>query len=166
MLIETRNDEEQLARTLATLVGGAVEGIVQEVIVCDRGSSDQTDKVAEHAGCVWLPDTDIMTAVSGAKGGWLLFLQPGARLLDGWTDTTVVHMEKAKMPARFSRSRAHRQPFLSRLLVRPKALAQGLLIPKARALALSRNAADAEALARGLAVKTLDAEIIPASRKG
>ena len=30
VLIETRNDEEALARTLASLVGGAVEGVVRE----------------------------------------------------------------------------------------------------------------------------------------
>ena len=51
VLIETRNDEEGLARTLASLVGGAVEGVVRDVIVCDRGSTDQTHRVAEHAGC-------------------------------------------------------------------------------------------------------------------
>ncbi|TIU37731.1 MAG: glycosyl transferase family 2, partial [Mesorhizobium sp.] len=51
VLIETRNDEEGLARTLASLVGGAVEGVVRDVIVCDQGSTDQTHRVAEHAGC-------------------------------------------------------------------------------------------------------------------
>ena len=54
VLIETRNDEEGLARTLASLVGGAVEGVVREVIVCDLGSTDQTHDVAEHAGCAYL----------------------------------------------------------------------------------------------------------------
>ncbi|TIR96069.1 MAG: glycosyl transferase family 2, partial [Mesorhizobium sp.] len=33
VLIETRNDEEGLARTLASLIGGAVEGVVRDVIV-------------------------------------------------------------------------------------------------------------------------------------
>jgi glycosyltransferase involved in cell wall biosynthesis len=163
VVIETRNDEEGLARTLASLIGGAVEGVVREVVVCDQGSTDQTHKVAEHAGCVWLAGVDIATAIDRAKGEWLLFLQPGARLLDGWVDDAAAHVAKASMPARFSRSRADRTPFLSRVFVRPNALAHGLLIPKARALALAKNAADAKAIARGLAVKTLRAEIVPAS---
>ena len=41
VLIETRNDEEGLARTLASLIAAAVEGVVREVIVCDLGSTDQ-----------------------------------------------------------------------------------------------------------------------------
>lgn len=165
-VIETENDEEGLARTLASLIGGAVEGVLRDVLVRDRGSTDQTHKVAEHAGCVWLEGADLAATIRRAKGEWLLFLQPGARLLDGWVDDAAAHMAKAAMPARFSRSRAERTPFLSRVFVRPDALAQGLLIPKARALALAKSAADAEALARGLAMKTLQAEIVPASRKG
>ena len=50
VLIETRNDEAELAHTLASLVPGAVEGVVREVIVCDRGSTDGTASVAEQAG--------------------------------------------------------------------------------------------------------------------
>ena len=39
-----RNQERRggAGRTLASLIGGAVEGVVREVIVCDRGSTDQT----------------------------------------------------------------------------------------------------------------------------
>lgn len=165
-VIDTENDEEGLACTLASLIGGAVEGVLRDVLVRDQGSTDQTHKVADHAGCVWLEGADLAAAIHRAKGEWLLFLQPGARLLDGWVDDAAAHMAKAAMSARFSRSRAERTPFLSRVFVRPDALAQGLLIPKARALTLAKSAADAEALARGLAMKTLQAEIVPASRKG
>ncbi|KQZ93893.1 glycosyl transferase family 2 [Mesorhizobium sp. Root157] len=165
VLIETRNDEEGLARTLASLIGGAVEGVVRDVIVCDHGSTDQTHKVADHAGCVWLPGIGLATAIHQAKGEWLLFVQPGARLLDGWVDGATGHMAKATMAARFARARSSRTPFFSRMLTRPSPLAQGLLISKARALALSKAAANSEALARGLGVKTLSAEIAPAPLK-
>src|SRR5690606_15838389 len=40
VLIETKDHEEALARTLASLVGAAVEGIVRDVLVCDLGSVD------------------------------------------------------------------------------------------------------------------------------
>jgi hypothetical protein len=75
VLIETMNDEEGLARTLASLIGGAVEGVVRDVIVCDAGSTDQTHRVAEHAGCHF-GTGGIAAAIGQAKGDWLLFLEP------------------------------------------------------------------------------------------
>lgn len=162
VLIETRDDEEGLARTLASLVGGAVEGVVRDVVVCDTGSTDGTLRVAEHAGCQIAPD--LAAGVAQAKGEWLLVLEPGARLAEGWVDEAVAHMAKSAMPARFSRARGSRAPFLSRAFRRPGALTQGLLIRKPQAAALARNAQDAEALARGLAMRTLPAEIRPRGR--
>lgn len=107
VLIETRNDEEGLARTLASLVGGVVEGMVREVIVCDLGSTDQTAKVAEHAGCRYLATGGIKAGIGVAKGDWLLLLEPGARLVEGWTDTVADHI--GRLPRRpVSRRRAAR----------------------------------------------------------
>ena len=65
------------------------------------------------------------------------------------------------MPARFSRARASRTPFLARVFSRPTALAEGLVISKQRAAALAKSAKSAEAIARGLATKKLDGEIFP-----
>ena len=161
VLLETLNDEEGLARTLACLVGGAVEGMVREVVVRDGGSSDGTLAVAEHAGCHVLAGS-IAAAVAATRGDWLLVLEPDARLEGGWTDEVVAHVAGSAKPARFSRAPGSRAPFLSRLVARPTALAQGLLIPKRRAMPLAAKAADAEALARGLAMKTLHAGIWPA----
>jgi len=165
VVIETRNNEEALARTLASLVGAAVEGTVREVIVCDRGSSDQTHKVADQAGCHYV-EGGVMAGVAQARSDWLMFLEPGARLIDGWTEAVQEHMEMMAMPARFSRSRMDRTPFLGRVLASRRALSEGLVIRKAQALPLSRHAADAEAIARGLATKRLSAEIrVAAPRK-
>jgi hypothetical protein len=159
VLIETRNDEERLARTLASLVGGAVEGVVREVIVCDKGSSDQTHRVAEHAGCNFIAGGGIAAGIGRAKGEWLLLIEPGARLVDGWTDEVIAHTARQTMAARFSRARAGRAPFLARVFSSRRALAEGLLISKGQATALSKAAKDAEAVARGLATKRLAAEI-------
>jgi len=164
VLIETKDDEEGLARTLSTLIGGAVEGLVREVIVCDRGSTDQTHKVAEHAGCVFIAGTASVGARQ-AKGDWLLLLQPGARLVDGWIESAATHTRKATIAARFSRSRAHRSPFLSRVFPGNRALTEGLLIRKSQAVSLSRSGQDAEAIGRGLATKRLEGEIIVAPTK-
>ncbi|MEQ1951035.1 glycosyltransferase [Mesorhizobium yinganensis] len=159
VLIETRNDEEALARTLASLVGAAVEGVVRDVIVCDRGSTDQTHRVADHAGCHYVADGGIAAGIRQAKGEWLLMLEPGARLVDGWTEAVIGHIAKVSMPARFSRSRADRKPLFSRIFSAPTALAEGLVIRKGQAMALAKSAQSAEAIARGLASRRLDAEI-------
>lgn len=165
VLIETRNDEEALAHTLGSLIGGAVEGVVREVIICDRGSTDHTAKVAEHAGCVYLANGGVAAAIRQAKGDWLLMVEPGARLVDGWIESVVAHTGKQTMPARFSRSRADRAPFLSRVFSGNRALADGLLISKGQATALSRHASDAEGIARGLAAKRLDGQIRVAPKR-
>lgn len=159
VLIETKNDEEGLARTLASLVGGAVEGVVREVIVCDRGSTDQTHYVAEHAGCAYVATGGIQAGIAQAKSDWLLLLEPGARLGDGWTEDVSRHTGRMTMAARFSRARANDRPLWARVFGRPRALEQGLVITKRQAAVLSRNGVDAEGMARGLAMKTLDAEI-------
>ncbi|MDQ6436038.1 glycosyl transferase family 2 [Mesorhizobium sp. LHD-90] len=159
VLIETRNDEEALARTLASLVGAAVEGIVRDVIVCDHGSTDQTHYVAEHAGCHYVAEGGVAAGVRQAKGEWLLMLEPGARLVDGWTEAVIGHIAKQSMPARFSRSREDRRPLFSRMFSSPTALAEGLVIRKGQAMALAKSAKSAEAIARGLASRRLDAQI-------
>ena len=89
MLIETRNDEDALARTLMSLVSGAVEGIVREVMVHDRGSTDHTAAVADHAGCALIPNGELASGMRRAKGDWLLFIEPGAKLSDGWIDAVL-----------------------------------------------------------------------------
>jgi glycosyltransferase involved in cell wall biosynthesis len=158
VLIETLNDEEGLARTLASLIGGAVEGVVRDVVVCDTGSTDQTHRIADHAGCHYVSG-GIGAGIRHAKGDWLLLLEPGARLSEGWIDEVVAHTARQTMPARFSRARGSRAPFLARVFSGNRALAEGLVISKRQAAALSKSARSAEAIARGLATRRLDAEI-------
>ncbi|MHB2265449.1 glycosyltransferase [Aliihoeflea sp. PC F10.4] len=130
VLIETRNSEAELARTLASLVAGAVEGVVREVIVCDRGSTDGTATVAEHAGCVFLADAAVTGGVKVARGDWLLVLQPGARMASGWIEPVREHVSVSPLPASFSRSPQTARSLWSRLFARPPAFSEGLLVPK------------------------------------
>jgi cellulose synthase/poly-beta-1,6-N-acetylglucosamine synthase-like glycosyltransferase len=164
VLIETRNDEEGLARTLASLVPAVVEGMVREVIVCDRGSSDQTHRVAEQAGCSFLASGGLAAGIRQAKSDWLMLLEPGARLAGGWTEGVADHTGRVTSAARFSRSRSARRPFLSRIFSAKRALEDGLVITRRQAAALAGSAADAEALARGLASRRLEGEILPPKR--
>lgn len=163
VLIETANDEEKLARSLGSLVSGAIDGTVREVIVCDRGSSDQTRYVAEHAGCRFIAGGGIEVAIREAKSDWLLLIEPGARLLDGWTEHVAGHLSRASGPARFSSSRKDRAPFLSRVFSTRRALADGLVITKRQALSLAKGRDGAQSIARGLSTRKLAAEIVGAS---
>lgn len=164
VIIETRNQEEELARTLGPLVSGAVEGLVRDVLVHDWASGDQTARVAEQAGCALVSGGSVAECIHRARGEWLLFLEPGARLSDGWTESAERHMGMVQSPGKFTRSRAGQPGFLQRLVKRETALADGLLISKRQALALARNARTPEELARGLAARRMGAEIIPAGR--
>lgn len=159
VIIETNNDEEGLARSLAPLVPAVVDGLVREVIVCDTGSTDGTLKVAEHAGCR-IVSGEVIEAIRIAKADWLLFLEPGARLTGDWLDPVAQHMGRQTMPAQFSRARESRPRLFARVFA--TALATGLLVNRRQAFSRARPGLGAEGVARGLAVKRLAAEIIPA----
>lgn len=165
VLIETHNHQDALARTLASLVSGAVEGIIREVVVYDRGSTDQTATVADHAGCVILPGGDLLAGVRRARGDWLLFVEPGARLSEGWVEAVFSHVGHAATPARFLRARSPEAGFLARMMTRSRPLSEGLLVSKRQALAKLRPGDEAEALARRLSSRRIGAEITPARRE-
>ena len=162
VLIETHNDEETLARTLAALVPAAVEGMVREVLICDRGSSDQTHYVAEHAGCRFLGEGGLAAGIAQARGDWLLLLEPGARPQAGWVESVAAHVARQASAARFTRPRGDGGKFFARLFRRRTRLADGLLVTKRQALGV--KPADAEGLARAVTTQRLAAQISPAQR--
>lgn len=162
VLIETRDDEERLARTLAALIGGVVEGVVREVIVCDRGSVDQTHRVADHAGCHFLADGGIAAGIRQARGEWLLMLEPGARLDEDWIEAVRDHVGHSTMAARFTRSKNARQPFLARMFSGSRPLRDGLVITRRQALSLARGEGSAAAIARAVSARRLGAGIVAA----
>ncbi|MGB8816507.1 MAG: glycosyltransferase [Rhizobiaceae bacterium] len=164
VIIETKNNEEALARTLGPLVSGVVEGLLREVLVHDAGSTDRTGKVAEQAGCTLVHGGSLAECIHRARGDWLLFLEPGSRLSEAWIESAERHMGMVQSPAKFTRSRAGQPGFLQRIVKRETSLADGLLITKRQAIALSRTAKSAEAIARGLAARRMNAEIVLAGR--
>ncbi len=166
VLIETHNHEDALARTLACLVSGAVEGVVREVIVCDAGSSDRTAIVAEHAGCHFIGEGGLDAGLRRARGDWLLLLEPGARLLDGWMDAVLEHAGEGAAPAKFRRSAQTRARLVERLFGSGRPLAQGLMITKHEAQALTKPGSAGDTLARQVKARRLDAEIAVAPVSG
>ena len=163
VLIECKDQENALAVTLAALVQGAVEGLVAEVIILDRGSRDGTALLADAAGCKFLENPDLREVVRAARGDWLLLIEPGARPLLGWVDHIGQHMAAGRQAARLKPSREYRLPFLARLRRRISPLEHGVLLPKRQAIANSRSGQSLESLARGLAMTRLKCEIVPAA---
>lgn len=161
-------DDRKLAQTLATLVSGAVTGLVREVVLIDREMGSAATTVAEHAGCRIVQAEEFRGAIAAAKGEWLLCLEPGARLQPGWQEAIGEHFatfEKAKMEAgaaRFRRAAIDKPGFLSRIRQIRTAMAEGFLVRKPQAIGLSRLSFTLEEMAKGVAVTRMKAEIRPA----
>jgi glycosyltransferase involved in cell wall biosynthesis len=162
VIMECKDQEAALAQTLSTLVSGAVEGLISDVIVLDHGSSDGTARVADSAGCRFLQDWDLRDVIRSARGEWILALQAGSRPQAGWIDEIQEFVAISQMPARFSPSKIWRRPFLERLMTRPEPLERGFLISKRQAIAISRPEMRLDNLPTGLAMKTLRSGLVPA----
>lgn len=162
VVIETDQNADALAATLASLVGAAVDGVVREVIVCDAGACSHTELVADHAGCLYLPKNRAAHGIRRAKSEWILLLEPGARLADGWIDGVIALTGAGKQAARFTCARQSRPSWLEKLQQGRRPLRDGLVIPKEAALLTGKEtAAD---IARASHKRRLHGEILAAPR--
>ncbi|HVY20363.1 MAG TPA: glycosyltransferase [Bauldia sp.] len=168
-IIETRDDEVGLAHALAALVPAATEGIVREVVVIDRGSSDGTLTVADTAGCTIIEARKVAgdplrRAAEAARGDWLLFLSPSASLQPGWQGAAMAFIDDALVTGTARSRVAHlrrggiRSGWWSQLLARVSR-GDGHLVAKAAYLAagsspsssLSSSASSVSGARRGAA---------------
>jgi hypothetical protein len=99
VIIPTHNSEQELVRTLASLVAGATAGLISEVLVADGGSQDDTATVADVAGCEFLALPQplggrLRAAAHKARAPWLMFIQPGTVLYTPWTDEAIRFVEQ------------------------------------------------------------------------
>lgn len=104
VVIATLNSERPLVSTLAALVPGAMEGLISEVIVADGGSRDDTDVVADAAGCNFLLAEErlgrrLKRAADKARAPWLLFLRPGTVLEGAWIGEARRFIERGETNA-------------------------------------------------------------------
>jgi glycosyltransferase involved in cell wall biosynthesis len=104
-VIETLNDEVALAHALAALVPAATEGVLREVVVVDRGSTDGTLVVADAAGCTIVEAARVAGdprrfAAERARGNWLLLLPPTAVLKPGWQAEAMTFVDRALVAGR------------------------------------------------------------------
>ena len=162
VLMECRNQEPELAQTLAVLVAGAVEGLVSDVVVLDRGSGDGSERVAEAAGCRFHSDWQLDAVIATVRGDWLLLMEAGARPQYGWVDELAEYITLNAGPARFSPSRTFRRPLLKRLFAALPPLESGFLLPRGEAQKASRPDMSLAELTRGVKTRRLTSEMIPA----
>ena len=104
VVIATLNSERATLPTLAALVPGAVEGLITEVIVADRGSRDGIAIIADAAGCKFMvvegpPGRTLKTAAAAARAPWLLFLRPGTLLDAAWISEAMGFVERPTQDA-------------------------------------------------------------------
>jgi hypothetical protein len=147
VIIPTEGVEQPTVATLAALVPGAAAGLVREVLLVDRAGSGTIERVADVAGCHFLPfkGTRAAALAAGARQArapWLMFLHAGAVLDSGWIEETsqfIQNVSSSSRPRagifRYARSPyAESQwsdgfKFVARMIAGPSA-EQGLLIAR------------------------------------
>lgn len=99
VIIPTEGEEPPVVATLAALVPGVTAGLIQGVVLVDRGDTDTIARVADVAGCDYLvckgPRADALAAgVKKARAPWLMFLHPGTVPDPGWIDETTQFIDR------------------------------------------------------------------------
>jgi len=109
VIIPTRDSEEGLARTLASLVPAAAEGVVREVVVVDAGSRDGTRIVADAAGCTLVEAQGSWAERVGAgvtaarRAPWFAFLAPNVFLEGEWFREAASFIDRIERGGRADR---------------------------------------------------------------
>lgn len=163
VFIQCHNQEAELARTLSTLVSGAVEGLISDVTILDEGSIDGSIKVADAAGCSFHRLDELPNVARRMRGEWAFLLEAGARPALGWIEVLGEHVTNSNANARFSPSKTYKLPFMTRMFGPKSRLQYGVLMPKRTFLDKVSSAPDLEQLAKGLATIKLECEMVPAA---
>src|SRR6201989_194802 len=100
VIIATEGLEQPAVATLAALVPGAAAGVIREVLLGDRSGSDVIERVADVAGCRFLPFSGSHAAALAAgarqaRSPWLMVLHAGAVLDAGWIGATAQFLQRA-----------------------------------------------------------------------
>lgn len=101
VIIPTKDSERELVPVLSALVAGVTAGILRDVILVDGGSVDETAKIADAAGCLFIPSVNdpglrMKQGAQHSRGRWLLFLGANAVLAEGWAREVGAFLETAE----------------------------------------------------------------------
>ena len=98
VVIPAYNAETTLGATLAALVPAVVDGIIQEAILVDGGSTDDTCVIGDAAGTRLIRTKfgrgmQLQAGATAARGDWLLFLHADTVLEPGWAEEAEAFIE-------------------------------------------------------------------------
>ena len=125
VLIPSKDSVAELQVLLTALVPAVVEGLVGQVFVADRDSTDGTAALCQDAGAD-LIEGGLVAACDRARGDWVLVLPTTFRPTPGWLDRLRRHLSSGRGAGRLEGSRS--PGFAGWLLGRP----MGLLVPRDR----------------------------------
>lgn len=99
IVIPTLNAGDTLPACLAGLMPGVEAGVVRELVISDGGSTDDTERIAEAVGAVWVTGAAgwgdrLSRGVAASQGDWVLVLDPGAVLDASWVDAVRAGMAR------------------------------------------------------------------------
>ena len=105
VIIPTEGREQPAVATLAALVPGSAAGVVREVLLVDRSGTGVIERVADVAGCRFLPfhgsrAAALAAGARHARSPWLMFLHAGAVLDAGWIEETTQFIQRVSMSDR------------------------------------------------------------------
>src|ERR1700709_2056216 len=105
VIIPTEGVEQPTVATLAALVPGAAAGVVREVLLVDRSGTGVIERVADVAGCGFLPFQGSRAAGLAAGAGqgraqWVVFLHSRAVLDAGWIEETTQFIQNVSVSGR------------------------------------------------------------------
>jgi len=118
--------------------------------------SNVLQTVANDTGCRYFPKSTLGDAIMAAKSTWLLFLAPGARLLDQWREILSRYIEKETNPARFRSVDLSKTSLLTKFFRKPRLMECGFLVLKEK---LIENANNESALKK--AINSLRPVVLP-----
>ena len=98
VIIPTLNAEEGLRLCLTSLDEGIEAGLISEIIVCDAGSADETETIAQAAGALIVTSEkgrgiQLRTGAHTASCEWLLFLHADSCLETDWSKTLIEYVQ-------------------------------------------------------------------------
>ena len=145
VIIPVLNAADQIGACLGAVGEALFEGLINEVIFADGGSTDQIAEVAEAVGArlIHAPPgrgQQLAAAAQEAKGAWLLVIHADSVVGEGWIEAVRDHMRAYPDKAGYFRLRFDSDHRMAGIVagwanLRSKLLGlpygdQGLLIPR------------------------------------
>jgi len=107
VIIGADENEEGLARTLASLVPAVVAGVLNDAVVIDAETVPAIAAIADAAGCgriVGSIGEGLPRALAELHTDWVLLLKPGTVLEDGWFREAAEFVERARLSGKANKT--------------------------------------------------------------